>query len=331
MLFNNDFPLVGRSVNHILTKEDVILIKKKPKSIFASQREIASFSPFGRHIKVDKFLDGFSTIATLAISDLENIKGFNLAHEALHAHQLPISKMRSKENSIKMFYDLLKVEDNKPNPSMENVWNEFNAQQFPIDCTIIWEVQAHILSYMLYRGGVSASKIKMLEGQLKDDEEKRNCLERIERLGLSLDDYSENGYPYIKRYINEIVSHYLPNKYRNRASFLDRISSATEDILKLLALGKSHQEIAELIRKNYESIAAGNEWPEGSNNWSHYEFLGKEVFRILGNEKISDVQRTDLRNRWLNAGEIIREETEERLTKLRLIAVEEFEKIVNLE
>jgi hypothetical protein len=196
------------------------------------------------------------------------------------------------------------------------------------DVNILREVQAYILAYSLTGGAEGAwppdeiSRLKSgiakaglgevaIEGINKEQMETAvQAMEQMEFNGIPLSRYSENGYASMLDLVINITKFYLPKADQNDKGYLNRIQSATFQIIRLLDKGVSHREIANLIRNNHESIHAGKEWGENSHG---YKFLQEAIEQHPNQEQIDDKNLLDRFNK----------QTENRVMKLRAIATEE--------
>jgi len=312
VLFNPDLPLAS-----IDTEEGLVEIKKLGRMrravyntfyrLLKVPEPLAMFLPRPRKIHVNNSeLDSFSTIVAVAKGNFSSIVGGSLVHEAAHAHQNPKLKPLNSEGERKTSERMWQSYHENPDLRFtEAIALKLRSR----DLAILQETQAYILEYSLTGGSdiyPADAVVELKKNSVKDGID----LGEVTLLGIPLSRYSENGYaPMLDRIVNN-VSTYLPKMDQGKKGYLNRIDSAALQIMRLLDQGMSHREIADLMRRNRESIHAANEWDYTSKK---YKFLEEAVEDHAGQEQIDEdslLKKFD-------------EQKEQRVMRMRAIAMEE--------
>lgn len=279
----------------------------------------AWFNPFLRKITVNPELDKFSTIVNVAQGNLQNVSGVLLAHEAVHTHQIAKQKIFNPIELLKMENDAWIMQEKEPDLSI----NEARRLQVRSrDLNIILESQAFILEYMLKGADENFDQESILAAKslLKGIKEKKSdpaFIELFEKFGINdnslsqlSESYSKNRFLSILDSVVKRVKKYLPRKDRGDENYLDRMQSATLQIIRLLDQGVNHCQITDLVRDNYESINSGKEYDQSSQK---YKFLQRAIEEHSSQEQIDDDSLLKKFN----------QQMENRVMKVRNIAMEE--------
>lgn len=307
-VFNPDIPL-----GQITTQSGPVEIKKNGKArqvigntilkFLKVNTAAAGYEPNNKRIRVTPKLDAFSTIAAIAKGDFRSIVGPELAHEALHAHQDIEQKPMDQTLAAESLRRALTLQKTDSGLSLaEAIQLEGRSR----DLAIITESQAYILQFMLTGGNVSPDTIRVLKSALAQVEATETGQVQINNISLSR--YSENGFASVVDLVVDNVRTYLPKKDQDNEGYLNRIRSATLQMIRLLDKGISHRQIADLIRSNYRSIHESTEWEETTRT---YKFLHSLEKSTQNGTQIDDESLLYKFNK----------HTEERVMKLRQIAM----------
>ena len=271
-LFNPDFipdkistPTAEVTVKKISGfKENVVNLFRK---IAKFQAAAASYHPTKNEIEVRPKLDRFSTVASIAVGTFGSVLGPKLAHEVAHAFQdvdQPVPDAESTKQSMRRAVEMVKSE--KGLSLAEAIALDGRSR----DLAIVTESHAYVVSYML-TGSARPGEITMLRDLLaeRSDADPQKVLMN----DIPLTSYSENGFASVVDFVESNVKTYLPQKDQDNPDYLNRIRSVTTQIVKLLAIGASHRQIADLIRENHDSIHGGSQWNESDGG---YQFLNLE-------------------------------------------------------
>lgn len=233
------------SLDHIDTGEGPVRVKRLGRlgksaknflyGLLIGQGFIAEYLPRSRVIKFEPKLDAFSTVVAAAKGKLQNIDGIILSHEATHAHQYPNFDQLDPTEKAKLDIDYETIRQAEPNQPFGEL---LQLAQLSRDVRIISEVQANMLEYSLSGGP---------------------------------DIPSGSGSDSIIDLIQNEVKIYLPKSDKNNEGYLNRIQTATLQILQLLDRGISHLQIAELMRRNYVPLQTGNEWDKEAGKYKFFE------------------------------------------------------------
>jgi hypothetical protein len=306
-IFNPDIPL-----NQITTQSGPVKLERIGRARQAIGNTIlkflklntaaASYEPSNKRIKVVAKLDGFSTVVAIAKGDFSGIVGPEIAHESLHAHQdierQPMDQTQAAE-SLRRALTIQKTD------SGLSLTEAIQLEGKSRDLAIITETQAYLLQFMLTGGNIPSDTIKVLKFALAQSGSTETGQLQINNILLSR--YSENGFASIDDMVIDNVRTYLPKKDQDNEDYLNRIRSATLQMIRLLNQGVSHRQIADLIRSNHQSIQNSTEWDETTHN---YKFLRLERSSQDG-AQIDDESLLIRFNK----------QTEERVTKLKQIAI----------
>lgn len=128
---------------------------------------------------------------------------------------------------------------------------------------------------MLTGGNVPPDIIKVLKSALA--QAGKTEVQQVQINNIPLSRYSENGFASIVDLVIDNVRTYLPKKDQDNENYLNRIRSATLQIIRLLDQGISHRQIADLIRNNYQSIHQGSERDESTCTYKFLKSMEKQA------------------------------------------------------
>lgn len=238
------------------------------RKMFKFEAAGAVYSPTKSEIIVRSRLDRFSTTAAIAMGAFRDVLGPVLAHEAGHAFQDIDHQMPNKESTRQTIARASQmVKSEKGLSYAEAIALDGRSR----DLAIVTESHSYVIQYMLTGGDMRPDQVKTLRDVV--NEQKNIDPDKILVNEIPLTSYSENGFASVLDYVESNVKTYLPQKDRENPDYLNRIRSVTVQIVRLLAIGATNLQVADLIRQNYESIHQGKEWNHQTNG---YDFLTLE-------------------------------------------------------